>query len=225
MKTTRHCLFRTSSKNAKQLLDNGLDNGTKSTPEKAKTLREKKHNLFHLTHANTTEKLSVFDESPTRQNHNHISPTLSRITFTDTPHLSRQETKQIVAVMPSSALAPFMHQLQQSFNNFDLNQFADRVDLKHWVSQLDLKSVGFVAVAIISVLLILQLFAKSYIGPARSLVASAAHAWQDSRDLPYDHPARASRNLDSVTQVLDTLAEAAIKWDESNTNEVNNTAI
>ncbi|KAK3870597.1 hypothetical protein Pcinc_024180 [Petrolisthes cinctipes] len=154
--------------------------------------------------------------------HNHISSTLSRITITATPHLSRQETKQIVAAMPSSALAPFMHQLQQSFSNFDLNQFADRVDLKHWVSQLDLKTVGFVAVAIISVLLILQLFAKSYIGPARSLVASAAHAWQDSRDLPYDHPARASRNLDSVTQVLDTLAEAAIKWDESNTNEVTN---
>ncbi|KAK3870596.1 hypothetical protein Pcinc_024179 [Petrolisthes cinctipes] len=70
-----------------------------------------------------------------------------------------------------------------------------------------------------------SLFAKSYVGPARNLVASAAHAWQDSRDLPYDHPARASRNLESVNHVLDALADAAIKWEESNTNEVTHRAL
>lgn len=34
-----------------------------------------------------------------------------------------------------------------------------------------------------------------------------------------------SRNLDSVTQVLDALAEAAIKWEESGSNEVTHRAL
>ncbi|KAK4311388.1 hypothetical protein Pmani_017112 [Petrolisthes manimaculis] len=136
---------------------------------------------------------------------------------------SRVERNEMT--MSSYALAPLVYQLQQGLNNFDLRQFASRVDLSRLVNQFDIKTVGFVAVAIISVLLILQLFGKSYVGPARNLVASAAHAWQDSRDLPYDHPARASRNLESVNHVLDALADAAIKWEESNTNEVTHRAL
>lgn len=128
--------------------------------------------------------------------------------------------------MPSSALAPFMYQLQESLSNFDLNQFADRVDIQRWVGQLDLKTVGFVAVAIISVLLILQFFAKSYVGPARSLVASAAHAWQESRDLPPNHPARARlvRDVQSLPHSWHkhlVLVTVIIQYKNSDTSIIN----
>lgn len=75
--------------------------------------------------------------------------------------------------MAANALAPFMYQLQESLNNFDLKQ---------WVGQLDIKTGSLLVVVVVGILFLINLFAKPFIPFGRSLLSSAADAW-DSRDL------------------------------------------
>ncbi|XP_045615614.1 uncharacterized protein [Procambarus clarkii] len=118
--------------------------------------------------------------------------------------------------MPTSALAPFMYQLQEGLRN---------VDLKHWVSQLDFKTAGVLALIVVGIVLLLNLVTKSYLPYGRSLLSSAAHAW-DSRDQLGLGPAlRGSRSLEPFTNVLDALAEAVKKWEEPEDSAVRNRAL
>ncbi|XP_045615616.1 uncharacterized protein [Procambarus clarkii] len=107
--------------------------------------------------------------------------------------------------MAANALAPFMYQLQESLNNFDL---------KNWVSQLDFKTAGVLAVVVVGALLLLNLFGKPFSPFGRSLLTSAANAWENRDQLGFGPALRGSRSLEPVTQVLDALAEAVRKWEE-----------
>ncbi|KAG7156268.1 uncharacterized protein LOC121853869 [Homarus americanus] len=118
--------------------------------------------------------------------------------------------------MPTSALAPVMYQLQESFNNFDL---------KHWVSQLDFKTVGLLAVVVVGVIFFLDLFTKSYAPYGRSLLVSAAQTWDNRDQLGLNDAVRGSRSLEPLSNVLDALAEAVLKWEEPEASAVKNRAL
>ncbi|KAG7156267.1 uncharacterized protein LOC121853888 [Homarus americanus] len=107
--------------------------------------------------------------------------------------------------MAINALAPVMYQLQESLRS---------VDLKHWVSQLDFKTVGLLAVVVVGVVFLLDLFTKSYAPYGRSLLSTAAHAWDNKDQLGFTGAIRGSRSLEPLSNVLDALAEAVVKWEE-----------
>ncbi|XP_042204227.1 uncharacterized protein LOC121853900 [Homarus americanus] len=115
--------------------------------------------------------------------------------------------------MAVNALAPIMYQLQESLRS---------VDLAHWVSQLDFKTVGFLAVVVVGVVFLVNLFTKSYAPYGRSLLSSAAHAW-DSRDhLGLTGVLSGSRSLEPLSNVLDALADAVMKWEEPEVSTIRN---
>ncbi|CAL4143768.1 unnamed protein product, partial [Meganyctiphanes norvegica] len=110
---------------------------------------------------------------------------------------------------------------------FETGLRAFGVDLKTWVGSLDLVTVGVtllvVAVGVLLFDMVTYFYAKyagtdrGYQSYGRSLALGAAKAW-DSRDElglnNYLDGARGGRSLDGVTSVLESLAKAALEWDE-----------
>nr|XP_045615362.1 uncharacterized protein LOC123768709 [Procambarus clarkii]XP_045615363.1 uncharacterized protein LOC123768709 [Procambarus clarkii] len=117
--------------------------------------------------------------------------------------------------MAANALAPFMYQLQESLNNFDL---------KNWVSQLDFKTAGVLAVVVVGVLFLFNLFAKPSFPFRRSLL-TAANAWENRDQLGFGPALRGSRSLEPLTNVLDALAEAVKKWEVPEDSALRNRAL
>ncbi|XP_071530501.1 uncharacterized protein [Panulirus ornatus] len=118
--------------------------------------------------------------------------------------------------MPTNALAPAMYQLQESLSSFDL---------KHWIANLDFKTVGVLALVVVGVLFLFNLLTKSYAPYGRSLLYSAANAWDNRDQLGLNDVGRGSRSLEPLMNVLDSLAEAVKKWEESEANTVKNRAL
>ncbi|XP_071530502.1 uncharacterized protein [Panulirus ornatus] len=108
--------------------------------------------------------------------------------------------------MAASALAPIMYQLQESLRN---------VDLRYLVSTLDIQTIGVLSLVVVAVIFLLDLLTKSYAPFGRSLLSSAVHAWGISDQLGLNDAVRGSRSLEPLTGVLDALAEAVMKWEES----------
>ncbi|XP_069975996.1 uncharacterized protein [Penaeus vannamei] len=111
------------------------------------------------------------------------------------------------------AVAPFVYQLQQGLRNVDLRSLVNSFDLKGLVNKLDIQTVGLVAVVAVAAVFLLDLFTKSYAPFGRSLVSSAAHAWDKADQWGLSGSVRGSRSLEPVTKVLDALAEAVKKWE------------
>nr|XP_053634217.1 uncharacterized protein LOC128689781 [Cherax quadricarinatus] len=107
--------------------------------------------------------------------------------------------------MPATALAPFMYQLQDTLRT---------VELKHWVSQLDIKGVSVVVLVVLGVLLLLNLLTKSTAPYGRSVLSSAVHIWDNRNHLGLTRAFFGNRSLEPLTHVLDALAAAAKKWEE-----------
>ncbi|KAG7156265.1 uncharacterized protein LOC121853885 [Homarus americanus] len=115
--------------------------------------------------------------------------------------------------MAVNALAPVMYQLQESLRS---------VDLAHWVSQLDFKTVGLLAVVVVGVVFLVNLFTKSYSPYGRSLLSSAAHAWDNRDQLGLTDVLSGSRSLEPLSNVLDALADAVMKWEEPEVSTIRN---
>nr|XP_027229893.1 uncharacterized protein LOC113821583 [Penaeus vannamei] len=116
-----------------------------------------------------------------------------------------------------------MFQLQESIRNFDLRNFINN-DLSNWLGKMDFKTVGFVALAALVVLLVLDLFTKGPTPFGRSLVSSAANAWDSVGKTGLSQSLRGSRSLEPVVTILDALAEAAKKWEAPEDRLVRNRA-
>ncbi|XP_047491659.1 uncharacterized protein LOC125040910 [Penaeus chinensis] len=125
--------------------------------------------------------------------------------------------------MASNALAPFMYQLQESLRNVDLRNFISN-DLSNWLGKVDFKTVGFVALAALVVLLVLDLFTKSPTPFGRSLVSSVANVWDSVGQTGLSQSLRGSRSLEPVVTILDSLAESAKKWEAPEDSVVRNRA-
>ncbi|XP_027229891.2 uncharacterized protein [Penaeus vannamei] len=115
--------------------------------------------------------------------------------------------------MAAHAVAPFVYQLQQGLRNVDLRSLVNSFDLKGLVNKLDIQTVGLVAVVAVAAVFLLDLFTKSYAPFGRSLVSSAAHAWDRADQWGLSGGVRGSRSLEPMTKVLDALAEAVKKWE------------
>ncbi|XP_042869186.1 uncharacterized protein LOC122251361 [Penaeus japonicus] len=115
--------------------------------------------------------------------------------------------------MSSTTFAPIAYQLQQGLPNVDLKSFLSSFDPKALVKKLDLQTAGLVALVVVSVVFLVHLFAKSLAPFGKSLLSSAAHAW-DSADQWGLGAIRQSQSLAPVTKVLDAMTEAAKKWEE-----------
>ncbi|XP_042869174.1 uncharacterized protein LOC122251350 [Penaeus japonicus] len=137
---------------------------------------------------------------------------------TSLPPHSRPHTHLFSLELPEStmaahAVAPIVYQLQQGLRNVDLRSLVNSFDLKGLVNKLDIQTVGLVALVVVAAVFLFELFSKSYAPYGRSLLSSAAHAWDDGDQWNLKESARGSRSLEPVTKVLDALAEAVKKWE------------
>ncbi|KAK3864237.1 hypothetical protein Pcinc_030057 [Petrolisthes cinctipes] len=106
-------------------------------------------------------------------------------------------------------------------------------DLKSLVKAFDLQTVGLLTLVVIAGIFLFDLFSYGYSSYAgntstyasygRSLVFNAAKIWDQRDELGVDSSMRGSRNLDSVTQILDSLADAVLKYEKLEHNEVGQT--
>ncbi|XP_047491733.1 uncharacterized protein LOC125040967 isoform X2 [Penaeus chinensis] len=115
--------------------------------------------------------------------------------------------------MAANAIAPIVYQLQEGLRNVDLRSFVNSFDLKGLVNKLDFQTVGLVALVAVAAVFLLDLFTKSYAPFGRSLVSSAAHAWDYADQWGLSESVRGSRSLEPVTKVLDALAEGVKQWE------------
>ncbi|XP_066976872.1 uncharacterized protein [Macrobrachium rosenbergii] len=126
--------------------------------------------------------------------------------------------------MASNSLAPLLYQgLQQGLKHVDLRNLTDGLDLRSFVTGLDVKTVSWVALIVVALIFIYDLWKKSSGHDATALAVSAADYWQDNRDqFTYDPYYRGSRSLEPLTEVLDALADAVKKWESTQQDTVRN---
>ncbi|XP_066976865.1 uncharacterized protein [Macrobrachium rosenbergii] len=121
--------------------------------------------------------------------------------------------------MAYTTVSPLVHHLQEGLKNFDLTNWTRSFDLANSIKDLDLKTFGLLGLVVVAVIFIADLITKSY-GPfGKSLAFSAADAWQRNRqNVRFDKFGRENRSLEPVTEVLDALADAVKKWEQSERN-------
>ncbi|XP_068226365.1 uncharacterized protein [Palaemon carinicauda] len=123
-------------------------------------------------------------------------------------------------------VAPVVYDLQQGIQNgFDFSSWMRNFDLSSWmqnfnladsIKDFDLKTFGWLALVVVAIIFIADLFTKPFSPFGRSLVVSAADTWQKNRpEITFDKFGRDSRSLEPITEVLDALADAVMKWEES----------
>ncbi|XP_068226362.1 uncharacterized protein [Palaemon carinicauda] len=117
--------------------------------------------------------------------------------------------------MASTAVSPFVYQLQEGLKNFDLGSWMQNFNLADSIKDFDLKTFGWLALVVVAIIFIADLFSKPFSPFGRSLVVSAADTWQKNRLEITDKFGRDSRSLEPVTEVLDALADAVKKWEKS----------
>ncbi|XP_064113549.1 uncharacterized protein LOC135220197 [Macrobrachium nipponense] len=118
--------------------------------------------------------------------------------------------------MSSTAVSSLGYYLQEGLRNFDLSNWMRNFDLANTFKDFDLKTFGWLALVVVAVIFIADLFTKPFFPLGRSLAVSAADAWQKNRhQITFDKFGRDSRSLEPVTEVLDALADAVKKWEQS----------
>ncbi|KAK4311384.1 hypothetical protein Pmani_017108 [Petrolisthes manimaculis] len=105
-------------------------------------------------------------------------------------------------------------------------------DLGSLLKSVDVQTVGVVALFVLIGILLFDVFnygytsyagdTSSYVSYGRSLATSAAKVWDEREQLGLSS-GRGSRNLDTMTQVLDSLADAVLKYEELSDNLVDDT--
>ncbi|XP_068226363.1 uncharacterized protein [Palaemon carinicauda] len=116
--------------------------------------------------------------------------------------------------MASTAVSPFVY-FQEGLKNFDLGSWMQNFNLADSIKDFDLKTFGWLALVVVAIIFIADLFTKPFSPFGRSLAVSAADAWQKNRPQITDKFGRDSRSLEPVTEVLDALADAVLKWETS----------
>lgn len=106
-------------------------------------------------------------------------------------------------------------------------------DLTSLVKTFDIKTVGLLTLVVIGAIFLFDLLHYGYAGYAgtsssytsygRSLVTSAAKVWDQRDQLGLPSGLRNGRDLDAMTQILDSIADAIIKYDKLEGNEVGQT--
>ncbi|XP_068226368.1 uncharacterized protein [Palaemon carinicauda] len=126
--------------------------------------------------------------------------------------------------MSSNSLAPLLFQgLQQGLQHVDLRSLTSGFDLKSLFTGLDVKTVSWLALIIVALIVIYDFWKKSTGYDTSALAVSAADYWQDNRDqFTYDPYYRGSRSLEPLTEVLDALADAVKKWESTPDEGVTN---
>ncbi|KAK7086637.1 hypothetical protein SK128_020708 [Halocaridina rubra] len=118
--------------------------------------------------------------------------------------------------MTFNALAPFVYKIQEGINQFDLRSWLQTGEVERFFSTIDYKTIGWMAVASLAIIFVLNFFTRSIVPFGRNFAVSAADAWQRNRDvLTFDKSGRSSRTLEmeSLVEVLDSLADAVKKWE------------
>ncbi|XP_064113544.1 uncharacterized protein LOC135220192 isoform X1 [Macrobrachium nipponense] len=121
--------------------------------------------------------------------------------------------------MAASALVPVAYHLFQGLQGVDLRSYTEGFDLQHFIHNIDLKTVSWIALVVVGIVFLYDLFTKSSGYNAKSLAVAAADTWQENKNqITYGITARGSRSLEPLTEVLDALAEAVKKWEEPGSN-------
>ncbi|XP_066976863.1 uncharacterized protein [Macrobrachium rosenbergii] len=117
--------------------------------------------------------------------------------------------------MSSNAVSPIIYDLQQSLGDFSLRHYAQGYNLQHLIKNLDFKVIGWLALATVAAIFLIDLFNRSYPNYARSLAFTAADFWENNKvHLGFANDGRGSRSLEPLTEVLDALASSVKKWEK-----------
>ncbi|XP_047491637.1 uncharacterized protein LOC125040897 [Penaeus chinensis] len=104
-------------------------------------------------------------------------------------------------------------------------------DLKSLLTTANLQTFGILAVIVLGILLIFDFFnygytsyaygdTSSYSSYGRSLITSAAKVWDQRDQLGFSNHVRGGRGMDSMTKILDDIADAILKYEEVENNNV-----
>ncbi|XP_042869189.1 uncharacterized protein LOC122251363 [Penaeus japonicus] len=104
-------------------------------------------------------------------------------------------------------------------------------DLKSLFTVANLQTFGILAVLVLGVVLIFDFFnygytsyaygdTSTYTSYGRSLVTSAAKVWDQRDQLGFSNHVRGGRGLDSMTKILDDIADAILKYEGVENNNV-----
>ncbi|XP_050692918.1 uncharacterized protein LOC126983830 [Eriocheir sinensis] len=134
--------------------------------------------------------------------------------------------------MPSAGITTlpfspdFMTQVDQTLRTLGF-------DLKGLVKAFDLKTFGLVTLVVVAAIILFDIIhygyasyageTSSYTSYGRSLATSAAKIWDQREQHGFATELRNGRGLDSMTQILDSIADAIIMYDKAENNEVGQT--
>ncbi|XP_071530500.1 uncharacterized protein [Panulirus ornatus] len=131
-----------------------------------------------------------------------------------------------VAVTAAPVASSLMYQVDQSLRTLGF-------DLKSLVKSFDLQTVGLLTLLVVVGIFLFDFLnygyssyygdTSTYTSYGRSLVTTAAKIWDQRDELGVNPYVRGGRGLDSMTQILDSLADAVLKYEEYESNDVDRT--
>ncbi|KAG7156269.1 uncharacterized protein LOC121853794 [Homarus americanus] len=127
----------------------------------------------------------------------------------------------VTSTLPAATAV--MHQVDESLRTLGF-------DLKSLVKAFDLQTVGLLTLVVVVGIFLFDLLnygyssyqddSSTYTSYGRSLVTTAARVWDHREQLGLNPYVRGGRGLDSMTQILDSLADAVLKYEDLETNDV-----
>ncbi|XP_053634215.1 uncharacterized protein [Cherax quadricarinatus] len=126
-------------------------------------------------------------------------------------------------VVPGASAATIMQQVDQSLRTFGF-------DLKSLVKALDLQTIGILTLVVVLAIVLYDIISynyssyhgdlSSYSSYGRSLVTTAAKVWDQREELGLNPYVRGGRGLDEMTRILDAVADAILKYEDTEVNKV-----
>nr|XP_027219233.1 uncharacterized protein LOC113811650 [Penaeus vannamei]XP_027219236.1 uncharacterized protein LOC113811653 [Penaeus vannamei] len=127
------------------------------------------------------------------------------------------------AAAAAAPLGTLMYQVDETLRTFGF-------DIKSLVKSLDLQTFGLLTLLVVGAVFLFDFLSygyASYTGDAaghtsygRSLVTTAAKVWDQRDQLGLNPYVRGGRGLDSMTQILDDIADAILKYEGLEDNVV-----
>ncbi|XP_064113554.1 uncharacterized protein LOC135220205 [Macrobrachium nipponense] len=115
----------------------------------------------------------------------------------------------------STDISPFLSYIEDGLRTIDFDGLMQSLLVQNLVKEIDTMTSGALTLVVVGIILLVDLFTKSSGRGGKSFSAIAAHAWQENRNQSLFNATEPNgRSPDPVTDVLDILADAVLKWEE-----------
>ncbi|XP_068226358.1 uncharacterized protein [Palaemon carinicauda] len=115
----------------------------------------------------------------------------------------------------SNEISPILNFLEEGLRTIDFEGLMQSLLVQNFVKEIDTMTSGGLTLIVVGIILLVDLFTKSSGRSGKSLSSFTAHAWLENRNQTFETATGTSgRSPDPVTDVLDILANAVLKWEE-----------